>query len=768
MSIFNQPLAPGVQNQIATRELAIGGGTIISTNRGGRRRTITIPTSNFRSPAAIQYFNTRNAWIKMSSSVNVNTLNNVAASNILFGGGGRSGIIGTNPAYTPYTRTGLRPPPGITSLEVKTKSAYGSLRYATVNFQCWDIRQLEELEVLYMRPGYSVLVEWGWDPYLSNPTTLATGGPIIDIVNATPSKEQIWQRIINHSATNANYDAVYGFVQNYSWSARDDGGYDCSTTIITMGEIVESLKAPFTPGETTAIRTTRNFKNVATQVPDSDRTIGEAYTKNVIAGIATELYKAAILNYGGGGASKSWKYTDNNNGNRIYDLFVFKLPIKFNDTNTIIENDLHVYIRLDSFLQILNKYVIPEENGNPLITLSARDRAGNLLECLADKRQVSTNPTVCLIRNFNYWRNTDALGVTGVDTTFYDDFYNPSYIIESYYPALNYDVGQVGNIYLNLDFLYRLSQEGVLSSQDKKEKNDIVILDFVKSMVNAANIAIGNVANFNLFVDPQDSVTRIVDINFTGDRNAAFSTIQLQNLSSVVRKYKIESQIFPELSSIIAIGAQVQGGASSNEVNTLIDYNRGLTDRIIPAKITSNSSALTPQDKLNNTQKSFAEFLVGVFGYLGGGISPYNPDNVARLANSLRDLINLFQTYERGDATNRAILPTKLSIEMDGIGGIIIGNVFRIPNDVLPQGYSGTGANIAYVVTGIGHSIQNNDWITKIDAQFIILDGPRGAKLTPKTEKAPVPLIEAPLPTGVSSDLNKVVGPPVFRNTNPT
>jgi hypothetical protein len=66
---------------------------------------------------------------------------------------------------------------------------------------------------------------------------------------------------------------------------------------------------------------------------------------------------------------------------------------------------------------------------------------------------------------------------------------------------------------------------------------------------------------------------------------------------------------------------------------------------------------------------------------------------------------------------------------MDGIGGIIIGNLFRIPDDLLPRGYKGGGAGpskIAYVVLGIGHSINNNDWVTKLDAQFIILDEPKG------------------------------------------
>jgi LAS superfamily LD-carboxypeptidase LdcB len=69
---------------------------------------------------------------------------------------------------------------------------------------------------------------------------------------------------------------------------------------------------------------------------------------------------------------------------------------------------------------------------------------------------------------------------------------------------------------------------------------------------------------------------------------------------------------------------------------------------------------------------------------------------------------------------------------MDGIGGIVVGNMFKINEDILPKGYKGTdsiGAKIAYVVTEVGTSINsNNDWITKLGAKFIILDKPEGAE----------------------------------------
>ena len=33
---------------------------------------------------------------------------------------------------------------------------------------CHNLRQLEILELLYMRPGYPVLMEWGWSPFIDN------------------------------------------------------------------------------------------------------------------------------------------------------------------------------------------------------------------------------------------------------------------------------------------------------------------------------------------------------------------------------------------------------------------------------------------------------------------------------------------------------------------------------------------------------------------------------------------------------------------------
>ncbi len=131
-----------------------------------------------RSPQNIQYLNSRNAWIRMTSAVNINGSAELAKKYVLQGGTLNSnntlktGIGTSNELYSTTSpggqthRLGIRPMPGITGIDVKSLGAYGSLREITVNFQCWDIRQLEDLEQLYMRTGYTALVEWGWAPYI--------------------------------------------------------------------------------------------------------------------------------------------------------------------------------------------------------------------------------------------------------------------------------------------------------------------------------------------------------------------------------------------------------------------------------------------------------------------------------------------------------------------------------------------------------------------------------------------------------------------------
>ena len=140
---------------------------------------------------------------------------------------------------------GVRPIPGITSVDIKSKGTYGSLLEANINFVCWDLNQLEKLEPLFMRPGYSVLLEWGWSQYISNdePHNINQATSLIPIFG-NPTDISIQNAITKFRTTSfGNRDGMLGVIKNFSWKFRDDGGYDCKLSMISRGEIVEGIPA---------------------------------------------------------------------------------------------------------------------------------------------------------------------------------------------------------------------------------------------------------------------------------------------------------------------------------------------------------------------------------------------------------------------------------------------------------------------------------------------------------------------------------------------
>ena len=151
---------------------------------------------------------------------------------------------------------GIVPMPGIISTSIKTVSAYGSLRGAKVEFVCHNLRQLSVMELLYMRPGYPVLLEWGWTPHINNEGELSTefdGGYVSDqdrfwgrsgTGKKTMQQQEINEAVARRKKKNAgNYDGLLGLVKNFSYTARDDGGFNCTTELMGAGEIISSLKS---------------------------------------------------------------------------------------------------------------------------------------------------------------------------------------------------------------------------------------------------------------------------------------------------------------------------------------------------------------------------------------------------------------------------------------------------------------------------------------------------------------------------------------------
>lgn len=951
MSIFKSTFSPHIQSQLESRRDAM----------------------LYRSPEKLSYLNSRNAWIRMSSSVNVNGTNELAKKYILQGGTlnditdksvvgtPKSGIGDFSNAYSntgyngnPY-RLGIRPMPGITSLDIKSKSAYGSLREATINFQCWDINQLEDLELLYMRPGYTVLIEWGWTPYLDNSGKYEPNfTDYYDIINIKQTdRTKLFRDLYDKSVKYAgNYDAMFGYIKNYQWSARMDGGYDCQVSVISTGEIIESLKVNYLPAYITSGSNDGLLSKEFISQGNSYVYWQNSYSKNALAGVWAETYyklcNSFTGNKGGNPGSNPVILSSDSIFSNNYALINglnFNSSNNTNDKKDLSYGTTEVYITLEAALNVLNKYIIAKSStdNKPLVEFSLSSSVYDLISgstpdplyCVAHPFQISVDPSICLIQN-NNWNTiiksveetSEKSNIDGVVQNAYNTIFdavirvgtdnqklingisllttpviyasfkkklkekpifntvfqkkystleeilngelvgvqtegsdkqtpdnvntirqigdilkkinisikftpdvdtsvwpvNPKIIVPTtpitkeqfqqiinkepeygfggdknkeskkatfkvytgfitkinfndslvstqdigtslynisenskeaiknleilsklnknyfYNDDPNLEIGILKNIYVNVKYLYQQALSSELESKDPKHRDEINLYDYIKRLIADIQVSIGNINSFEIHVDPIDNnIARIIDINYTEPNKAKYNNLYelpIHSLDSTIRQYSLQSQIFPDQSSIIAIGAQSKGGQLGIQNNTMIDFNTNLIDRIIVDKIDAQGGNIYPSTPYNPSEDykiiNGLSQIITLLDALNGSVtnnSTYTSADYNTLAsdakNALRDLIVYFQSITKSSGSNRNIIPTKFSAEMDGIGGLVIGHMFKLPDTVLPRGYrgvGGVGSQLGNVITSIGHSIQNGDWATKIDSLNVVLN----------------------------------------------
>jgi hypothetical protein len=300
--------------------------------------------------------------------------------------------------------------------------------------------------------------------------------------------------------------------------------------------------------------------------------------------------------------------------------------------------------------------------------------------------------------------------------------------------ANNKSLGYISNIYVNMDFLYSQAVSKNVSSNDPQNKNTISIREYIQGILREIQNSLGAINSFDLQVDNRNAIGRIIDINYTGDPNADLFTLQIHNLNSVVRNYYFQSKIFPEMGSIIAISAQDATGIGKLGYDnaTLIAWNDGIKDRLIPKKDFTQKISVGDSDSPISFLFPFLTKLYTYFKALDGRGTDNKNLSYGGLDFAYRDFLANLNRYDLQNQF-KAIIPTELSITLDGIGGIVIGNLFKINQDIVPRGYRAVpGRSVAYIVTKLGHSIQDNDWTTELSAYPVVMETAKSSEVWKK------------------------------------
>jgi hypothetical protein len=316
MAIIGEELESYVIDQINARQTLHGSGV-------GH-------TGTLRTDKQINLLNSNTSWIKLASGVSVSGSNRLteiglstdligmglAKNNILFSGISkissqtingnsytqleqREGFLprNDNSSYT-YGSFGFSPMPGIISADIKTLTR-GSLKRATVKLTANNKQQFDIIDLLYMRLGYTVLLEWGNSIYTTNgeDKEILRNTLIEDMFFNTESNGSYLEMLSpirdKREEYSGNYDALLGKVSNFNWSFNTDGSYDIELTIISLGDVIESLKSNLSVDS----KTQKLFNDLTKTTPDSstadppEETIDEEETQTDIITAALAIYK---------------------------------------------------------------------------------------------------------------------------------------------------------------------------------------------------------------------------------------------------------------------------------------------------------------------------------------------------------------------------------------------------------------------------------------------------------------------------------------------
>ena len=138
---------------------------------------------------------------------------------------------------------GYKPMPGITSLNIGTGGKLGVLQEIKIDIKCHNLAQLEIIENLYMKLGFSVFVEFGHTNFYKNDGKFIT--------NPLPLNPWRYEKKVTllkgiqqkKIADSGNWGGLLGTVKNFSWVANKDGSYDCKVEVVGAGDILESLRS---------------------------------------------------------------------------------------------------------------------------------------------------------------------------------------------------------------------------------------------------------------------------------------------------------------------------------------------------------------------------------------------------------------------------------------------------------------------------------------------------------------------------------------------
>jgi len=626
-------------------------------------------------------------------------------------------IVSGNPVGYKLTAAGdderlFTPRPGILDAKVKTKGAFGALRDVEITVKAFNVGDFDIIYDLYCRPGFSFLLEWGHSMYIDNGGNQMTmqhreaagkflGGGKYDDIMASIRSARV--------ATHYNYDAIVAICKNFNWTFNSDGTYDINLSLISKGEVIESIKTSFDPNmvEKTPAALAAGFNDKSER-----KSLLHFFCKRIELSAADGELKGAAVTGALSGAGKAPGLAALLKPDDLYVAtapgFDIKSPTSFFDDKTTF-----IYISLRTVLAILNTSMMWVGNDQRAVKFKTQAGTTGYNAFFTHAWHHSINPFVCVTPNLNannaFWESKPAgkalhPGITAAAKA-QDDILDIC----------------VSNLYLyeKLDAIY---------DDDQAIEKQPGVLDVLKSILGGVGEALGGINEFDVGYDEDTDEWAIVDrkCKIQGDALNAIKEIDLIGLGSFAYDIKTESKITNKLASQVSIAAQASGTGTKQNVAEMLQWNRGHSDRIFPRKNEDSTPGKPGEDTTAKEAEAKAEWndrcKEAFDKFNGTGLftdQQYDPDLFKGIQSGHQkyqsQLVSIVCSQQSMPAPGT--IPVELSFTLHGIAGFRIGEVFKLSANsmkILPKSYS--GGSIGFIITRVDHSVGDSGWKTEVGA----------------------------------------------------
>lgn len=612
--------------------------------------------------------------------------------------------------------------PGINRISVSTQGALGSLRKAIVEFTVWSKDELDALEPFYFVPGMSIVLEWGWS--ITEKQTIVAP---IDINQPIPTDDNIRCQIHkNRKRYGGNYDGMQGLIVNFSYSLNSNSGWDCVLEIVSSADIFLSVPIHGTPekykkegeddeqavtGDTIAIHLREMIKdahryitegklkkspicpafknlqnhifrltiNATSRTPDLDE--DKSFIDNAkeeIANFNVQDFTSEAISSIRGTASA-----------------LFGSPVLGSPTTT------ETYITFELFVGLLNQFLgLKDGSGkSQLVKLDISGLNGDGLYIGDHPMLGSCDPYVCILFKKPKIKPLPALLASRGTIPVYS--------------------GKINDILLNAQMLYSAF----------KEADDLKGL--LQSVLSTVSTACGNYFNFEL-QEPPENICDHVELR-RRTKNTVIITITNTNLTNkvntvtpynlaygdkILRSVGARSKLTEAMKSQALYG--MNSARMSETTDTVVTHERfyRLSGKGSDGADVVVRNGTIPFDTIVDIADDYAppgyskveededprDLLAKAYSKLTEERTDKTVEGATR---AMADFFNSQSESSEGDSkTANMILPFEISFGLDGIGGIMWGNVFDI-SDILP---SRVGNMFIYQATIIEHTITAAGW----------------------------------------------------------